>query len=143
MTSTGTATVQDDVAGDHVCWCYGPAPDVPAGVRRRLGPVLEAWRVEGETADDVLLVVTELVANVVDHAGTPFEIALYREPGTLHVTVRDGCPEPPEPRGMDPNSSRGRGLLVVQAVCRDWGYEVHGGSDADPPGKTIRAELAA
>jgi len=143
MTSTGTATARDDAADDHVCWSYGPAPDVPAGVRRRLGPVLRAWCVEGETAEDVLLVVTELVANVVDHAGTPFEIELHRAPGRLYVAVRDQCPTPPEPRGMDPHASRGRGLLVVQAVCRDWGYEVHDGTDADQPGKTVRAELAA
>lgn len=140
MTSIGAATTEGDAAGGHVCWSYGPAPDAPAGVRRRLGPVLEAWHVEGETAEDVLLVVTELVANVVDHAGTPFEITLHREPGVLHVFVRDGCREVPEPRGMDPRSSRGRGLLVVQAVCRDWGYELH---DADDPGKTVHAELAA
>jgi len=143
MTSTGTATPEDGTADGHVCWSYRPAPDVPAGVRRRLGPVLEAWHVAGDDADDVLLVVTELVANVVDHAGTPFEITLHREPGVLRVSVRDGCPTPPEPRRMDPRSSRGRGLLVVQAVCRDWGYEVHRDPDAGRPGKTIRAELAA
>lgn len=140
MTSIGAAATEDDAADGHVCWSYNPAPDAPAGVRRRLGPVLEAWRVEGETAEDVLLVVTELVANVVDHAGTPFEITLHREPGVLHVSVRDGCTAPPEPRGRNPQASRGRGLLVVQAVCRDWGYEVH---DADDPGKTVHAELAA
>jgi anti-sigma regulatory factor (Ser/Thr protein kinase) len=140
MTSTGTTTAEDDAPGDHVCWSYGPAPDVPAGVRRRLGPVLDAWHVEGETAEDVLLVVTELVANAIDHAGTPFEITVHRGPGVLQVSVRDWCTTPPEPRGRDPLASRGRGLLVVQAVCRDWGYEVHGGPEA---GKTVRAELAA
>jgi two-component sensor histidine kinase len=140
MTTTGTTATEDDAAGGHVCWSYGPAPDVPAGVRRRLGPVLEAWHVEGENAEDVLLVVTELVANAIDHAGTPFEITLHREPGVLHVSVRDGCTAPPEPRGRNPHASRGRGLLVVQAVCRDWGYEVH---DAERPGKTVRAELPA
>lgn len=138
MTSTETAT-REDAAGDRVCWNYLPAPEVPAQVRRRLGPLLEAWRVEGEAAEDALLVVTELVANAVDHAGTPLEITLLRRPGVLHVAVRDECATVPEPRDRDPSASRGRGLLVVAAVCRDWGYEVHG---ADRPGKTVRAELA-
>ncbi|MFR9801197.1 ATP-binding protein [Pseudonocardia sp. RS010] len=143
MFPSDVATNGDGTADDLVCWNYRPAPDVPACLRRRLAPLLEAWHVEGEDAEDVLLVVTELAANVVDHAGTPFEITLHREPGALHVSVRDECTTPPVPRGQDPHASRGRGLLVVQAVSRDWGYEVHGGSGTERPGKTIRAELGA
>jgi anti-sigma regulatory factor (Ser/Thr protein kinase) len=126
---------------EAVRWSYDPSPDVPAGLRRRLAPVLAAWEIAGEVAEDVLLVVTELAANVIDHARTPFEISLERAPGVLRIAVRDGSPDPPEPREADPTSARGRGLLVVQAVCRSWGYELH--AVGARVGKTIRAELVA
>ncbi|GAA1834547.1 ATP-binding protein [Pseudonocardia ailaonensis] len=125
---------------EAVRWSYDPAPDVPAGLRRRLAPVLAAWEIAADVAEDVLLVVTELAANVVDHARTPFEISLERMPGVLRIAVRDGSSRLPEPRDLDPAAARGRGLLVVQAVCRTWGYELHAAGART--GKTVTAELA-
>jgi hypothetical protein len=59
-----------------------------------------AWGVADEVCDDAELVASELVANVVDHAGTAC---------TLDVSINDQC------------SRRGRGLQVVAAVSTHWG----------------------
>jgi anti-sigma regulatory factor (Ser/Thr protein kinase) len=67
--------------------------------------------------EDAVLVATELVANVVDHASTPCTLTVSVHGEGLLIEVRDfyPCP-PPQPRPVDPNSRRGRGLQVVAAV---------------------------
>ncbi|WP_435238494.1 ATP-binding protein [Streptomyces sp. YPW6] len=91
-------------------------------------------------AEDVLLVVSELVTNACLHAEGPEEIRIGRTPKGLRVEVVDrgaGQPAPRTPhRAGRPG---GHGMFIVQRLCLDWG--VLRASDA--PGKTVWAELAA
>ncbi|MFJ3307239.1 ATP-binding protein [Streptomyces sp. NPDC086549] len=83
--------------------------------------------------DDILLVVTELAANVVQYAPGPFELRMRRTFDGVHVTMHDTSTVPPEPRPFRP--SRGGGGIgwhllhtlcdQVSVVVTDNGKDVH------------------
>ncbi|NGN65360.1 ATP-binding protein [Streptomyces sp. A7024] len=91
-------------------------------------------------AEDVLLVVSELVTNACLHAGGPDELRLHCAPKLLRLEVSDlgtGTPAPRTPhRATRPG---GHGMFIVQRLCLDWGVVRYDGR----PGKTVWAELAA
>jgi anti-sigma regulatory factor (Ser/Thr protein kinase) len=91
-------------------------------------------------AEDVLLVVSELVTNACLHAGGPEELRLWRHPKALRMEVVDSGAGDPAPRTPH-RSGRpgGHGMFIVQRLCLDWGVVRNG----DRPGKTVWAELAA
>jgi anti-sigma regulatory factor (Ser/Thr protein kinase) len=100
-----------------------PAASAPTTVRRELE------RVRGELDDgrfeDLRLVVSELVANAVIHAGlNPGQrivVRLWVGPAGTRVEVEDpGRGFRPRPvRG--PDASDGRGLVIVDRLASDWG----------------------
>ncbi|MEU4655248.1 ATP-binding protein [Streptomyces sp. NPDC023723] len=88
---------------------------------------------------DVLLCVSELLTNVIDHlgAGTPVTVRVYATGGgRVRVEVTD-----PDPRALpvllsaSGTSESGRGLALVAAVAVRWGVEP--GADR----KTVWCEL--
>ncbi|WJV48282.1 ATP-binding protein [Streptomyces flavofungini] len=91
-------------------------------------------------AEDVLLVVSELVTNACLHAEGPEELWLSCDGKTLRVEVSDrgaGQPAPRTPhRAGRPG---GHGMFIVQRLCLDWGVVRTPGST----GKTVWAELGA
>ncbi|MFD8410451.1 ATP-binding protein [Streptomyces sp. NPDC059650] len=91
-----------------------------------------------EAVEDVLLMVSELVSNACVHAGGPSELVLRRTSDRLRVEVGDGSPEHPRRRTADdPALPGGHGLLVVDRLARDWGWEPR----PDGAGKTVWAEV--
>ncbi|MDX6353466.1 MAG: hypothetical protein QOF98_369 [Streptomyces sp.] len=91
-------------------------------------------------AEDVLLVVSELVTNACLHAGGPEELRLWRSPKALRMEVVDGGPGEPAPRTPHrAGRPGGHGMFIVQRLCLDWGVI----RDDGHPGKTVWAELAA
>ncbi|MGW1197134.1 ATP-binding protein [Streptomyces sp. NPDC002536] len=90
-------------------------------------------------AEDVLLVVSELVTNACLHAGGPEELCVTRAGKVLRLEVSDlgaGTPAPRTPhRAGRPG---GHGMFIVQRLCLDWGVVRHEGG----VGKTVWAELA-
>ena len=91
-------------------------------------------------AEDVLLVVSELVTNACLHADGPEELRVSFAGKVLRLEVVDlgaGTPEPRTPhRAGRPG---GHGMFIVQRLCLDWGVVRDEGS----AGKTVWAELAA
>ncbi|MFI8436755.1 ATP-binding protein [Streptomyces sp. NPDC079020] len=91
-------------------------------------------------AEDVLLVVSELVTNACLHAEGPEELRIGRTAKVLRVEVVDrgaGQPAPRTPhRAGRPG---GHGMFIVQRLCLDWGVQ----RTPDEPGKIVWAELAA
>jgi len=55
------------------------------------------------------------------------------------VEVWEEIPIAPVARPADANDESGRGLMLVEAYCAQWGY----GSSPGWPGKVVWAELAA
>jgi hypothetical protein len=91
-------------------------------------------------AEDVLLVVSELVTNACLHAGGPEELRLLRNGKALRLEVVDGGSGEPAPRSPHrAGRPGGHGMFIVQRLCLDWGVI----RDAERPGKTVWAELAA
>ncbi|POX39728.1 ATP-binding protein [Streptomyces sp. Ru73] len=91
-------------------------------------------------AEDVLLVVSELVTNACLHAEGPEELRLRCNAKMLRLEVTDlgaGSPAPRTPhRAGRPG---GHGMFIVQRLCLDWGVV----RNPDGAGKTVWAELAA
>lgn len=91
-------------------------------------------------AEDILLVVSELVTNACLHGGGPRELRLYRAAKVLRMEVTDGGSGDPAPRTPHrAGRPGGHGMFIVQRLCRDWGVER---SPDGGPGKTVWAELA-
>lgn len=68
------------------------------------------------------LLTTELSSNAVHHAGTPFTVAVsHDDAGVLTVEVHDHDPRLPVIAPLDPHGARGRGLLLVDTLSREWG----------------------
>lgn len=88
-----------------------------------------------ETVQDVLLVITELVDNVVQHTTGGGELYLRRDDGTVWVEVHDYSRIFPRLQRTDHRRPGGRGLLLVAAVTDRWG------SEPTPTGKLVWARL--
>lgn len=112
------------------------ASSVPAA-RHLLVETLRAWGVP-QDLDDAALLVTELVANVVDHvrgeATLTLEFAV--SDGWLRISVADGSSIRPVVRELAQGQPRGRGLVLVKAIADRWGSEDHQG------GKRVWFELS-
>ena len=71
--------------------------------------------------DDVRLIASELAANVVRHAHTPFTVILERVEQSVMLTVQDGSPSAPVHRAAEPLEVGGRGLSIIDLVSDAWG----------------------
>ncbi|HEY0700527.1 MAG TPA: ATP-binding protein [Micromonospora sp.] len=68
------------------------------------------------------ITVTEMVNNVVAHAGTPMIVRVGARDGALRVSVRDWNTRAPAFVGLVPaTSAGGRGLLLIDTTARRWG----------------------
>lgn len=74
-----------------------------------------------DLVEDVLLVITELVDNVVQHTDGGGELRLRRDNGTVWVEVHDHSRTFPQLQRHDPRRPGGRGLLLVAALTETWG----------------------
>ena len=116
---------------------HEPLVTAPARIRRSLRATFAQWQLPVEAAENALLVVEELVANVVDHARTPFRLTVRHTGPSLRITVRDGSPATLQPRPFHARAGRGRGLQMIDALTSRWGCDRTAG------GKTVWAVLPA
>ncbi|NEB75017.1 ATP-binding protein [Streptomyces sp. SID14478] len=123
--ASGIVPLARDFARDALyAWGWMPAPSAD----RRAA------------AEDVLLVVSELVTNACLHAEGPDEMVVSLDSKVLRIEVTDhgaGQPAPRTPhRAGRPG---GHGMFIVQRLCLDWGVVRTPGLT----GKTVWAELGA
>jgi hypothetical protein len=92
-----------------------------------------------DTAEDALLIVSELVTNAVRHGRPDIVLDLHLRGDRIRIEVRDDSPRLPLLPADRPAIDRptGRGLLIVAATASDWGITQH----PDRPGKCVWAEL--
>ncbi|QKW10262.1 ATP-binding protein [Streptomyces sp. NA04227] len=112
-------------------------PESAAAARRLMNTATSRWGLE-ELAEESALVVTELVANAVQHArGEVIRVVVERTAvRTVRVAVADFSRELPRPRAPKDDAEDGRGLFMVAALAADWG------TDERRWGKIVWAELA-
>ena len=97
-------------------------PRSAALARRALSRLLSERGVEGITKDFALLVVSELVTNAIRFGREPIELRADIAEHIIRIEVFDGGYQIQRVADYaDPWSTNGRGLAVVEAVCREWG----------------------
>ncbi|MGW3151497.1 ATP-binding protein [Streptomyces sp. NPDC001177] len=138
---------RDSSAGSTGLWCrYEFFPNTPVQqvvrqlpyhpqaasiARGEVRTALHRWGVSEEVADAVLLVVSELVTNGVEHAKPPLvlrarqDVAGYR----IHVEVTDGGAVASAEAGADSPEpdEHGRGLVIVKSCSTAHGSWAHSG----------------
>ncbi|MGW8374628.1 ATP-binding protein [Streptomyces sp. ODS28] len=121
----------------------GPVPRARDFTRQALqdwGWLPAATGDQRAAAEDVLLVVSELVTNACLHADGPEELRIGAGSKVLRLEIVDlgtGAPSPRTPhRAGRPG---GHGMFIVQRLCLDWGVV----RNPEGTGKTVWAELAA
>ncbi|MEU7056960.1 ATP-binding protein [Streptomyces sp. NPDC046197] len=91
-------------------------------------------------AEDVLLVVSELVTNACLHAEGPDELAIACDNKVIRIEVSDRGTGQPAPRNPHrAGRPGGHGMFIVQRLCLDWGVVRTPGV----AGKRVWAELGA
>ncbi|WP_020137903.1 ATP-binding protein [Streptomyces sp. 351MFTsu5.1] len=91
-------------------------------------------------AEDVLLVVSELVTNACLHAEGPDQLRISCDRKVIRLEVSDRGAGQPAPRSPHrAGRPGGHGMFIVQRLCLDWGVVRNPGET----GKTVWAELGA
>jgi len=112
-------------------------PHPASAARLQLRSALERWRLDAETVDSAVLMVSELVGNAVRHTGGEVQVrALVAEAAgaatastptgtaaTLRVEVLDASQRPPIMRRTGADAEGGRGLVLVERLAERWGYD--------------------
>jgi len=117
-------TVQGKVMARTPEWSYDEAwPCHPDNVAKARAFVCRHLLDGGlpVVVDDARLVVSELAANAVVHARTPFGVTISRFDGVVEIAVRDGVSFPPSVSAAEEEHESGRGLRLVELCSESWG----------------------
>jgi anti-sigma regulatory factor (Ser/Thr protein kinase) len=120
----------------------GALPGAVPCARLHARQVLWEWGL-GSSAETLELLVSELVTNAVHitrdaAAGTPVRLWLVSDKAQVVIWVWDASPLPPEPADAGSDAEHGRGLMLVQALSAQWGWDFPAGTG----GKAVWAQCA-
>ena len=99
---------------------------------RVLADCLLQERFDDRSRNDLLVVVSELVTNVIRHTGNGGTMRLWVDGERVRVEVDDSIPAL-SPASTVVNQHGGRGLALVARLSTAWGVDIH------PAGKTVWA----
>ncbi|MEU6815489.1 ATP-binding protein [Streptomyces sp. NPDC046860] len=88
---------------------------------------LAAWGMDDDMADCGRIIVTELLANAVEHTETPVsKITIERRSnGAVCIGVSDRSHGVPHLKTAALNAESGRGLSLVAGMSSQWGYDTY------------------
>jgi anti-sigma regulatory factor (Ser/Thr protein kinase) len=110
------------VARRHELPCAIAAPNL---ARSFVTSMCDDWELDTGLRDAAWTVVTELVANVVEHARTECVLFLALAQRRLQISVRDQRPTAAGRPEAGVRGDRGYGLLIVEGASRAWGVTSH------------------
>ena len=87
-------------------------------------------------AEDAGLLTSELAANAVLHARSPFDVVVLQVPSGARVEVHDRSLAVPVVTAARASATSGRGLVLVESVAARWGCDLDPGR-----GKRVWCEL--
>jgi hypothetical protein len=111
---------------DTLTVVLAPEPEAASLAGALVADACLAWRLPG-LLHPARRVLSELVRNAVEHAGTEIRVTLTRRGDGLCLAVGDGdrrlprLRRPAPPKRGRPLDERGCGLRVVQAAATGWG----------------------
>ena len=127
-----------------------PLPSAPGWARRHAGAALNAWQIGPDTIETAQLIVSELVTNAIKAANPGLvrpdssrssqrewvALTLRLLQSRVVIEVFDSDPAPPVLSFAGADAENGRGLVLVQALAKEWGHYF-------PPsgGKTVYAVI--
>jgi hypothetical protein len=111
-----------------------PHPIAAEQARTLMRLALAEWNM-GDLADDALIITAELVTNAMK-IGEVFHLTLSCRDRTVMIEVSDGSEASPDRQRRSYDRVDGRGLLLVEACAKDWGWRLE-----DQGGKTVWARL--
>ncbi|MCL7381275.1 ATP-binding protein [Streptomyces sp. 35G-GA-8] len=98
-----------------------PDPARVAQIRRITVAHMRLWAVPATLAEDVRLVVSELVTNAVEHGHGTVSLRMRHTGSHLHIEVTDANPTPAQLCAAADDDVCGRGLFLVDALSGNWG----------------------
>ena len=110
-------------------------PTVLRDVRRFVRETLNGWD-DGHPTNGAEIIVSELATNAVKHARSPFRVSIFRRDASIRIAVRDASFALPEELFRNADYYGGRGVRLVASLSGAWG------TDEEPDGKTVWAEIA-
>ncbi|MFE6588890.1 SpoIIE family protein phosphatase [Streptomyces sp. NPDC057781] len=118
--------------GDVYVRTLPPDGKAAGQARNAVREQLVKWGLD-DLVDTTELVVSELVGNALRYGNAPGELRLLRHE-RLSVEVSDSGPDLPQIQHADVSDESGRGLQLINMLCRRWG------SCRTPGGKVVWAE---
>ncbi|MFE6719436.1 ATP-binding protein [Streptomyces albidoflavus] len=103
-----------------------PEPDLVARLRQITRTFLLRRSVAASLADDIVVTVSELVTNAIEHGEGTVTLRARLADGEVLVEVGDESPAPARLRTPTDDEVRGRGLLLVSVLAHDWGVRDEG-----------------
>ncbi len=100
-------------------------------LRRSLGAALSEAGLDGGPSDDVVVMTSELVANVLTHTPAPARICVELAGRMVHVSVSDVVHAAPVLLEPEPTRVGGNGMRIIDALADEWGVVFHRGAGKD------------
>ncbi|MFI6458604.1 ATP-binding protein [Streptosporangium amethystogenes] len=119
----------------EACWDLPADPEAVGKARGLVREALTVWDMSA-VAENVTMVVSELVSNAILHGKAPITLALYQYGRVVRGEVTDHSTVWPNPDPAGPEEEHGRGLAIVTAYADRWGV-VPASEGKQTDGKTV------
>ena len=116
----------------------GVDADTASEVRAHLAEAASSLRLGRDALDDIALIATELITNSLRAGASELEVSVRPAASGLQLRVRDDAPGMPLVVAAGSDDISGRGLMIVDAVAVEWGFDPLPGG-----GKVVWATVAS
>ncbi|TDD19912.1 ATP-binding protein [Actinomadura sp. KC06] len=111
----------DHLPRPHLVLALRPVEAAVRAARDTVRAAMEDWNRQ-DVNGDLELITSELVTNAIRHATAITLVVSLPDDATAMVEVWDDNPEGPSAPRVDLHAEGGRGLLLVGALARSWGW---------------------